>query len=134
MWTGVEIFANEEIVIGRDQNRWSDSPLSGITWLISYSSHAVGDRHVSNKHLRIYNIVFEEDSDDEVLPLVYAEDVSRHGTFLNGSLIPRGFGGVLLADGDELRLSPSLRYRFRQLAKNSTKPPFDDTQKREMEV
>ena len=47
-----------------------------------------------------------DEDETTVPPLVYAEDLSRNGTFWNGRLIGRGNGGFLLSDGDVLRLSP----------------------------
>jgi pSer/pThr/pTyr-binding forkhead associated (FHA) protein len=98
------------------------------------SQHVVHDAVVSNKHLRIYTIIFDDDQSDGVAPLVYAEDLSRNGTFWNGSLIGKGNGGVLLSDGDTLRVSPRIYYHFRQNGEQNEAQSFDLTQEREMKV
>ena len=78
--------------------------------------------------------MFDEDQEDGVLPLVYAEDTSRNGTFWNGTLITKGFGGILLSDGDKLRISSCIRYTFRQPSAKAPQSPFDLLQEREMKV
>lgn len=102
--------------------------------LIILSQHVVQDVVISNKHLRIYTVIFDDDHSDGVAPLVYAEDLSRNGTYWNGSLIGKGNGGILLSDGDTLRVSPRIYYHFRQSARQDAEPPFDLTQEREMKV
>ncbi len=89
---------------------------------------------VSNKHLRIYTIIFDDDQSDGIAPLVYAEDLSRNGTYWNGSLVGKGNGGVLLSDGDTLRISPRVYYHFHDVTKQNQERPFDLTQECEMKV
>lgn len=89
---------------------------------------------VSNRHLRIYTIIFDADQSDGTAPLVYAEDMSRNGTYWNGSLIGKGSGGVLLSDGDTLRLSPRIYYHFYPSTSRTGEPSFDVTQEFEMQV
>lgn len=99
----------------------------------SYSDVFVEDPTVSNQHLRIYCILFEQEDASEIPPLVYAEDLSSNGTYWNGSLISRGNGGVLLSDGDVLRISPCHSFRY-----NGAVPlpptPRDKVQEREKKV
>lgn len=98
------------------------------------SQHVIHDAVVSNKHLRIYTIIFDDDPADGIAPLVYAEDLSQNGTYWNGSLIGKGNGGVLLSDGDTLRLSPRICYRFQRCKPRDEERPFDFTQECEMKV
>ena len=98
------------------------------------SQHIVRDAVVSNKHLRIYTIIFDDDQSDGIAPLVYAEDLSRNGTYWNGSLIGKGNGGVLLSNGDTLRISPRLYYHFHQSTTCNGDQRFDLTQECEMKV
>jgi FHA domain len=105
-----------------------------VLLLIINSQHVLEDVVVSNKHLRIYTIVFDEDESDGIAPLVYAEDLSRNGTYWNGNLIGKGNGGVLLGDGDTLRVSPRIYYHFRRCGLQEEESPFDLTQECEMKV
>ena len=73
---------------------------------------------MSNKHLKIYSIVYDKSSDVEIKPLVYAEDISSNGSYWNGSLIGEGQGAVLLSDFDELRISPRISLVFRSYIRN----------------
>lgn len=103
---------------------------------------------VSNKHLRIYCIEFEDDKRPKIDPMFYAENLSRNGTTLRrnrdfsdigvGLLtreISRQDDPVLLFHGDELQVSPTASFRFevtlpREIA-NSAK---DSVQNREIKV
>ena len=78
--------------------------------------------------------MFDDDQSDGIPPLVYAEDLSRNGTYWNGSLIGRGNGGVLLSDGDTLRVSARIHYRFLPAFKQNKEQVFDLTQEAEMKV
>jgi hypothetical protein len=98
------------------------------------SQYVVDDPVVSNKHLRIYNIVYDHDNPREVAPLVYAQDMSLNGTRWNGALIDRSNGGVLLSDGDILQLSPALYLLFRCCSSQQMTDPFSPLQRREMKV
>lgn len=63
--------------------------------------------------MRIYSILFEQEQGSDIPPLVYAEDLSSNGTYWNGTLIGRVNGGVLLSDGDVLRVSPHRSFSYR---------------------
>lgn len=83
--------------------------------------------------MRIYCVLFEQDDVSDIPPLVYAEDLSSNGTYWNGSLIGRGNGGVLLSDGDVLRIGP--RHSFRYSGADPLPPePRDEVQEREKKV
>jgi hypothetical protein len=97
------------------------------------SQYTICDPYISNKHLRIYTILYDGDGPSDVAPLVYAEDLSRNGTYWNGSLIGKGNGGFLLSEGDTLRLSSLTLLRFESVA-TADKECFDLTQENEMEV
>ncbi len=98
-----------------------------------YSDLVPEDPTISNQHLRIYSILYDQEEDSNIAPLVYAEDLSRNGTYWNGALIGRGNGGVLLSNGDKLRLSPRLSFIY-----HGTDPPkyepLDHIQEQEKEV
>ena len=100
----------------------------------STSQHVVDDPHVSRKHLRIYTIVYDSDDPSEVDTLVYAEDLSSHGTYWNGSLIGRGNGGVLLSDGDVLKIASDVHFQFQSLTADHETAAFDIVQEHEMNV
>lgn len=117
--TGKEIFANEEIIIGRDRNR---------------CQYIIEDPYISKRHIRVYTVVYENDDLDGTESLVYVEDLSQNGTYWNGSTIGRGNGGYLLSDGDVLRLSRLTTFTFHTVANSSFNPNFDFTREREMEV
>lgn len=97
------------------------------------SQYTIHDPCVSNKHLRIYTIIYDDENPTEVAPLVYAEDLSRNGTYWNGSLIGKGNGGFLLSNDDTLRLSSSTLLRFEHGVIDD-KPGFELTQESEMKV
>ncbi|KAK2749833.1 hypothetical protein FQN57_005247 [Myotisia sp. PD_48] len=80
---------------------------------IDISQLAIDDLLVSNMHLRIYTILFDQDNPTQVAPLVYAQDTSLNGTFWNGIKIGRGNGGFLLSDGDVLKISSDVSFKFR---------------------
>jgi FHA domain len=109
----------------------SKSRLLTLTFI---SQHVVQDPVVSNRHLRIYTIIFENDKSNDVAPLVYAEDVSRNGTYWNGSVIRRGSGGVLLSDGDTLRISSRVTFQFQRCPTDEENVSFDLVQEAEMKV
>ena len=93
------------------------------------------DPCVSAKHLRVYTVVYDNNDATEVDTLVYAEDLSRNGTYWNGSLIGRGNGGFLLSADDVLKLSGSVSIRYKPMhAIEMAESHFDATQEREMEV
>src|SRR5271170_4718978 len=102
--------------------------------LTESSQHVLDDPVISNKHLRVYSVVYNGEKPNDVAPLVYAEDLSRNGTFWNGSLIGRGNGGFLLSDGDTLRVSSRIYFTFRTPAVKDTIVHFDLVQEAEIEV
>jgi pSer/pThr/pTyr-binding forkhead associated (FHA) protein len=65
------------------------------------------DRTVSDKHLRVYCLAYDPNA-SSLPPLVYVEDSSTNGTWVEVSgvmkRIGRGSGPVLLDDGDVLYL------------------------------
>jgi hypothetical protein len=108
-------------------------PASASCFLHLDSQYTICDPYISNKHLRIYTILYDGDDPSDVAPLVYAEDLSRNGTYWNGSLIGKGNGGFLLSEGDTLRLSSLTLLRFESVA-IADEECFDLTQENEMEV
>ncbi|KAL2834601.1 kinase-like domain-containing protein [Aspergillus pseudoustus] len=91
------IYSRKEIYIGRDPRR---------------CQYAVDDRFVSNKHLWIYTVIFDQDNPGEVAPLVYAQDISMNGTLWNGYRMGNGRSSFLLSDGDILRLSDLVYLKY----------------------
>ena len=102
--------------------------------LTESSQYVLDDPVVSNKHLRVYSVVYNGENPNDVAPLVYAEDLSRNGTFWNGSLIGKGNGGFLLSDKDTLRVSARILFVYRTIALREEDNLFDLTQEREMKV
>ncbi|KAF2263899.1 kinase-like protein [Lojkania enalia] len=108
----VEIFGNEEFYLGRNpalcRQYWSDS-------------------YISNKHLRIHCVLYEQDPIADIPPFVYATDVSTNGTYLKksnsecsssqgrGIRMGRNKGAFLLDNGDELQISDSVTLIYRSL-------------------
>jgi len=102
----------KDLLIGRDPNK---------------SSISLEDLTISRQHIRIYSVIFEEESE----PLVYCEDISRSGSLLNGKLIGTN-NSVLLSHGDVVRLDKHNSFCFIQpSALNSHRPIFDTIFERE---
>ncbi|KAL3485564.1 kinase-like domain-containing protein [Aspergillus germanicus] len=91
------IYSRKEIYVGRDPRR---------------CQYAVDDPFVSNKHLWIYTVIFDQDNPGEVAPLVYAQDISMNGTLWNGYRMGNGRSSFLLSDGDILRLSDTVYLKY----------------------
>lgn len=91
------------------------------------SRHSWPDLVISNRHLRIHCVLYEQDPVANIPPFVYATDLSTNGTYLKkanvectssqgrGIRMGRKTGSFLLDDGDELRLSDSVTLIFRAL-------------------
>ncbi|EZF32042.1 CAMK protein kinase [Trichophyton interdigitale] len=110
-----KLFANEEFIVGRN----------------SSACHlAVDDPVVSNIHLRIYSIIFDQENPTQVAPLVYVQDLSRNGVFWNGVKIGKGSGEFLLSDGDMVKVCSSVVIEYR--GERVLQTPFDQVQIREM--
>ncbi|KKY21072.1 putative serine threonine protein [Phaeomoniella chlamydospora] len=121
MFANVEtaIFADEQILVGRDMR---------------ICQYPVWDPVISNKHLRIHVILYERATDGGYEALVFAEDLSRNGTFLNGTLMGRGKGAFLLSTGDKLRISPRFEFRFIANPCHEQLVHFDRIQDNEIQV
>lgn len=113
------IFADEQILVGRDMR---------------ICQYPVWDPVISNKHLRIHVILYERATDGGYEALVFAEDLSRNGTFLNGTLMGRGKGAFLLSTGDKLRISPRFEFRFIANPCHEQLVHFDRIQDNEIQV
>ncbi|EFE36445.1 serine/threonine protein kinase, putative [Trichophyton benhamiae CBS 112371] len=110
-----KLFANEEFIVGRN----------------SSSCHlVVDDPVVSNVHLRIYSIIFDQENPTQVAPLVYVQDLSRNGAFWNGLKIGKASGGFLLSDGDMVKVCRSVVIEYR--GERVLQTPFDQVQIQEM--
>lgn len=82
----------------------------GLFW---FSQFVIQNPFVSNKHLRIYTILFDQENPQEVPPLVYAQDLSMNGTLWNEYPMGKANGSFLLSDGDVLRVTAGVYIRFR---------------------
>ena len=102
--------------------------------LTKSSQYVLDDPVTSNKHLRIYSVVYDNDKPDDFSPLVYAEDLSRNGTFWNSSLIGKGNGGFLLSNKDTLRVSARILFVYRMIDPRERDESFDFVQEHEMKV
>lgn len=96
------------------------------------SQYVIDDPVISNRHLRIYTIIFDHENPEEVSPLVYAQDLSRNGTSWNNNWIDKSNGSVLLSDGDVLTLAGRFHILFQ--CAPTTAEPFDKIQDMEMKV
>ncbi|KAL4900162.1 hypothetical protein BDW74DRAFT_182923 [Aspergillus multicolor] len=110
------IYSRQEIYVGRDPRKCQ---------LI------INNPFVSNRHLWIYTVIFDQDNPEEVAPLVYAQDISMNGTLWNGYRMGNGRSSFLLSDCDILRLSPDVHLIYRSL-NNSLPTCFDPFQALEM--
>lgn len=115
---GKKIYANEQVIIGRDPEK---------------CNYVVYDPTVSCKHLRIHTIIVDQDDASGVAPLVYAEDLSRNGTYWNNALMGKGRGGFLLSDDDVLQISSRIKLVFKQDVPEIVEL-VDDVQERETQV
>ena len=88
----------------------------------------IDDGVVSNRHLRIYSVSYEGNV------LIYAEDLSRNGTYWNRALMGKGNGGFLLSDGDALRISPRITFEFETCVKDDAAQLFDWVREEEFKV
>ena len=79
-------------------------------------------------------MVYDADDPSEIDVLVYAEDLSRNGTFWNGSFIGKGNGGFLLSQDDSLKLSQNVKLLFPSHRNLDAVPHFDLVQENEMKV
>lgn len=123
------VYRDEEVFIGRDADKWYLTSLSCFCGTNFCSQIVVQDPVVSNKHCRVYTIVY----DDQIEPLIYIEDLSSNGTYWNGSLLGRGNEAALLSDGDRIRISARISYTFRAL-RTLESEPMDDIQEAEKRV
>ncbi|RDW89508.1 hypothetical protein BP6252_01540 [Coleophoma cylindrospora] len=105
----ISLYAREEVNFGRSPE----------------CNYMIVNTLVSKHHFRIYSIVYEDTSSDELAsdtdthePLIFCEDLeSRNGTFVNGNLIGK-FGneriGYLLSNDDVIEIRPHWTFRFMQ--------------------
>lgn len=108
--------------------------------LISFSQLVLDDPTISNKHVRIYSVIYDETTE----PLVYAENLSRNGC---SWLQKRGFkykkysicksNAFLLSDGDKIILCDWTTFIFRAVPFLQSGPQADqllDLKKLEIDV
>lgn len=128
-----EIYSDEEVFVGRDKKKWymTSPPVDEANR--PSSQYAVEDPFISNRHLRIYTIIFDQENPLEVAPMVYAQDISRNGTTWSGYPMRTGTGSYLLRDGDTLKLSANFYLLFRADG-YSDYPEFDPMQQLEIDV
>ena len=101
----------------------------------SLSKLVFDNPQVSNHHLKIYSIIHDLTGKSDIKPLVYAEDLSRNGTYWNGSLMGKNNGGFLLSDGDQLRIYPKIILTYHsEIRDEATDWSWDDVQAEEMRV
>lgn len=97
------------------------------------SQFHISNPFVSNKHVRVYSILFDQDNLDEISPLVYAQDLSMNGTFWNDYRVGKGKGSFLLSDGDILRVAVGVHIQFKA-ADPDKENKFTQLQQLEMRV
>lgn len=86
------------------------------------------DRFISNRHLHVHCILFDEKSASRIPPLVYVQDCSLNGTFVTfcdaevdelagekstEQRVRRESGPFILNNGDCLRISPTITLCFK---------------------
>ncbi|KAK8257714.1 serine/threonine protein kinase, partial [Phyllosticta capitalensis] len=127
-FTSIPIFANEEFVLGRCSTNGYTDPLRDLTFIehLYRKCHLSESRGIcftiSKRHLKIHSVVY----DDSIAPLVYAEDISYNGTYLQrankrecphddarGILMGRTIKSTLLEHNDELWPAPRIFLRYR---------------------
>jgi len=74
------------------------------------SQYQVHHPNVSNTHLRIYTVIYDEITLSDVAPLTYAQDLSSNGTRWNG--YPMKGESFLLSSGDVLEIAPSVLLKW----------------------
>ncbi|KAL4991995.1 kinase-like domain-containing protein [Aspergillus falconensis] len=112
----LDIYSRQEIYVGRDPRK---------------CQYVIKDPFVSNKHLWIYTVIFDQDNPGEVAPLVYAQDISMNGSLWNNYRMRNGRSSFLLSDGDILRLSEGVYLIYRSFD-NAQPTYFDPFQALEM--
>lgn len=140
-----DIFADQELVIGRNPKKWCVTRFCMTTCMHEEAANpiqsglVIDDPLVSNKHFRIYTIIFDQVDPEvdprvapEVAPLVYAQDLSLNGVHWNGYRMGKEKGGYLLNDGDVLQVAHGISFQFR--CDRATGSHFCDTQAEEMEA
>ncbi|KAL6233853.1 hypothetical protein BDW75DRAFT_251801 [Aspergillus navahoensis] len=110
------IYSHREIYVGRDPRK---------------CQYVVKDPFVSNRHLLIYTVIFDQDNPGEVAPLVYAQDISMNGSLWNNYRMGNRQSSFLLSDGDILRLSEGVYLIYRSFD-NAQPTYFDPFQALEM--
>ncbi|KAL4806128.1 kinase-like domain-containing protein [Aspergillus unguis] len=91
------IYSRQEVYIGRDAKK---------------CQYVLNDPVISNKHLWIYTVIFDQDDPGEIEPLVYTQDISMNGSWWNGYRMRKGRSSYLLGDGDLLQLSDGVILKY----------------------
>lgn len=97
--------------------------------LIFSSQLVLDDLTISNKHVRIYSVIYDETTE----PLVYAENLSRNGCYWlqkKGSKYQKYSIGksnaFLLSDGDKITLCDWTTFIFRAVPFLQSEPQAED--------
>ncbi|OAX83620.1 CAMK/CAMK1 protein kinase [Emergomyces africanus] len=114
----INVYSDKELIIGRNPNLCQ--------------AVVSDDMHISNKHLRVYTIIFDKGNPGKVGPLVYAQNLSRNGTMWDNTHMNKEHAGVLLSDGDQLKLSHITSLTFQARTLEGRGKPFGDVQRKEM--
>ncbi|KAK2731296.1 hypothetical protein FQN55_004783 [Onygenales sp. PD_40] len=113
----INVFSNKELIIGRSAK------------LCNFVLE--GDPGISHRHLKVYVIIFDQGNPGEVGPLVYVKDTSQYGSRWNNVKITKDNPGVLLSNGDKVRLSDDTTLEFQTWSDNQS-APFSYEQAKEM--
>jgi pSer/pThr/pTyr-binding forkhead associated (FHA) protein len=103
---------------GRSRGSFNDKSSRPVQLLIFCDSRGVTpDKTVSDVHIRVYCLVYEPGQEAPLPPLVYVEDMSSNGTWLEATggdqtRTPLGSGPFLLNDGDILHLGKDTKCVF----------------------
>ena len=94
---------------------------------------------ISNHHLRVRCVIYEDDNEHDISPLIYLRvlsfnsvELKRPGAGHNtGVAVSRGHGDILLSSGDVLKMTPEIYLQFQYYKSNEPHNALDDFQRAE---
>lgn len=112
----LHIYAEEEIRVGRDDDKWYVHNLEYRSYVYIDSTFVLEDSCASKQHFRVYSIVYEKGKDSTLPLLVYCVDLeSWNGTYINDKCIGKmgqELRPYLLNDGDTIQVYPHWTFQF----------------------
>lgn len=121
------------LIVGRMSDTLLDSKHDGRDLPYQHVSEwQFRDPTMSNLHLRVYSIQFDDSGNTDAL--VFAQDLSSNGCYLNGVYMGRGRPAMLLSNGDSLKLSDRITLKIQCRPSPNLSEMFSDDQRREIEA